>query len=485
MRGDYAVASFDVVVNELLEICEESRDGALGARPSGLRDVRLAARCLRASWKLAILSCCWSAGASPVADAYLGEILALNPGVESARLDWAAMAEMPEVVASLPDPVVSYGYYLRSVQTRTGAMRQRIGLAQKIPFPGKLGTAKARSAADAQVTYFVYRAAVRDVFAQGRTLLADLYRADAAVLILRDQVALLRQTAEAGESLVGTNQGSVADVIRSRVAAEEIETRISQLEAERMGVVARMAALRGDAEVATALSRYGEPELPELPGLSALMVRSLGANQDLEAARAAVARDDLGVRAAALEYYPDFTLGADYTILDRSTVLPMTPQNGDDPVMATVSVNVPLWWDKLGAQKRAAVARRGSSEARQAQLTADVSAGVQAAHAMARAMAEQRVRYAREIIPGARQAYESTASGYRSGSVSLTELLDVQRATLTAELGLIDRTAGYLRAVAELERAIGEPLDHHELVAGEGTSRPLEEVGGETPPPRL
>ncbi|MGC1480989.1 MAG: hypothetical protein WA771_10820, partial [Chthoniobacterales bacterium] len=61
--------------------------------------------------------------ASPVADRFLAEVLVVNPGVDSARLEWEAMAQMPEVVSSLPDPMVSYGYYFQSVQTRTGAMR--------------------------------------------------------------------------------------------------------------------------------------------------------------------------------------------------------------------------------------------------------------------------------------------------------------------------------------------------------------------------
>ncbi len=395
----------------------------------------------------------------PLADRFLAEVLSENPGVEAAGFEWRAMAELPEVVASLPDPVVSYGYYFTSVQTRTGAMRQRFGVSQKIPFPGKLGTAKARSAADARVAYWRYRAAVRDAFALGRTLLADLYRADAAILVLRDQATLLRQTAESSKALMETNQGSLANVIRSQVAAEEAAVRTSQLEAERTGVVARMAALRGEVDPAVAVGRYADPELPKLPTLTELMRRSIATNQDLEAARAAVAREDLGVRAAALEYYPDVTFGLDYTQVDASTVLRDTPQSGRDPVMGTVAVNVPIWWDKLGAQKRAAVARVGSATARQAQLTADVSASVQAAYAMASAMREQRDRYAAEIIPSARQAAESTTAAYAVGTAGLTDLLDVQRAALAAELGLIDRTAGYLRAVADLESAIGEPLE--------------------------
>jgi len=74
-------------------------------------------------------------GASLVTNVFLAEALVSNPGVESARLEWEAMIEMPEVVALLSDPMISYGYYLTSVQTRTGAIRQRFAASHKIPLP--------------------------------------------------------------------------------------------------------------------------------------------------------------------------------------------------------------------------------------------------------------------------------------------------------------------------------------------------------------
>ena len=74
-------------------------------------------------------------GASLVTNVFLAEALVSNPGVESARLEWEAMIEMPEVVALLPDPMISYGYYLTSVQARTGAIRQRFAASHKIPLP--------------------------------------------------------------------------------------------------------------------------------------------------------------------------------------------------------------------------------------------------------------------------------------------------------------------------------------------------------------
>jgi len=396
----------------------------------------------------------------PIADRFLTSTLSTNPGVASTRLQWESLSQHPTIAGALPDPELTYGYYFESVQTRTGAMRQRVGLRQKIPFPGKLKTAREEARWSAEIAYWQYRAALRDVFARGRLLLADLYRRDALILILREQQNLLQQTAEAAEVAIETNEGSLGDVIRAQVAAEEIATRIAQLEAERTGVLARMQALQGETGSGPALTRYSAPELPTLPDLDSLLARASSSNPDLEAARTAVDRDEAAIRLAALAYYPDFTLGLEYTQITPNIISPTTSQNGNDPIMATLSLNLPIWWDKLEAQQAAAVAQHGSSQARHQQLTADITADVRAAHAMARSMQQQRSRYANEIVPGARQAYESAQSAYAAGTSSLTDLLDIQRAYLSAELGLIERTAGYLRTVAELERALGEPLHH-------------------------
>lgn len=387
----------------------------------------------------------------------LAQILRDNPAIEAARQDWQAAAQNPEVVASMPDPMVSYGYYFQTVETRVGPMNQRIGVSQKIPFPGKLGTAKRQAQEQAQVAYWRYRAAIRDTLAQAKTLLAELVRVDGSIDVLRDQEKLLRQTASSAEGLFKANQVGLPDVIRSTVAAEEFLTQIAALEARRIEVVAMLSALRGDTAKPLIVPPATHPPLPTLPSLETVMKRSTAANQDLLAAENAVARDAYAVRAAQLEYYPDITLGVDYTQVGENGMTSASDR-GKDPIMGTITVNLPIWWDKLGAQKRAAEARRDASIARRTRLALETTATVQGAHAVARSAKEQRERFASSIVPDARRAYESVTSNYTAGTATLTDLLDIQRAYNEAALGLVERTAAYLKAIADLERAVGEPI---------------------------
>ncbi len=388
----------------------------------------------------------------------LREILRNNPSIEAARQDWQAAAQNPEVVASMPDPMLSYGYYFVNVETRIGPLNQKVALAQKIPFPGKLSTAKRQAEHQAQIAYWRYHAAIRDSLAQAKTLLAELARVDGSIEVLRQQENLLRNTADSAEGLFKANQVGLPDVIRATVAAEDLLTRISALEAMRIAAVAKLKALRGESEVPLSIPSRANPRIPALPSLKAAMKRSVIANQELHAAASAVTRDEYAVRAARLDYYPDVTLGIDYTQAGENKTASAS-ERGKDPIMGTITVNVPIWWDKLGAQKRAAEARREASVARRIQLSLDTTAMVRGAYAVAKSAKEQRERFASEIVPEARRAYESVTSKYAAGAATLTDVLDIQRAYNDAELGLVERSAAYLKAIADLERAIGEPIE--------------------------
>lgn len=389
--------------------------------------------------------------------ALIAEIVRQSPALEAARQEWQAAAQEPAIVSAWPDPMLSYGYYFTRVQTRTGPLQSRVGLSQKFLFPGKLSTARRKARAAAEVTYWKYRAAIRDTVAQTRTLLAELARVDGASAVLREQEILLRQTATSAEALYETNRGKLPDVIRAKIAAEDLHTQLSSLGATRLSVLALLKALRGPSETPLQIPDTAAKNLPPLPSLAEAMKRSLVTNEDLRAAESAIAREAYGVRQADLDYYPDVTVGIDHTQSGERSMEGVS-SGGQDPVMGTLTMNLPIWWQKLGAQKKAAEARHEATISRLAQMSVDTTARVEGAHAMARAALEQRNRYAGQIIPQARRASESTLSDYTAGMTPLTDVLAVQQARLEAEIGLVERHAAYLKALADLERAIGASL---------------------------
>lgn len=71
-------------------------------------------------------------------DSLIAEALRNNPRIQAAYNGWQAEKYRIKEVSALPDPVVRYGYFGESVETKVGPQEQKIGASFKVSFPGKL-----------------------------------------------------------------------------------------------------------------------------------------------------------------------------------------------------------------------------------------------------------------------------------------------------------------------------------------------------------
>ena len=61
-----------------------------------------------------------------------------NPAIKAIYARWQAAIEQIRVVKGLPDPKISFGYFLENIETAIGPQQFKIGLFQMIPWFGKL-----------------------------------------------------------------------------------------------------------------------------------------------------------------------------------------------------------------------------------------------------------------------------------------------------------------------------------------------------------
>ena len=79
-----------------------------------------------------------------------------NPGLKSKFLEYQAALERVPQVGSLPDPQVSFGYFIQPVETRVGPQQARLSVMQMFPWFGTLGAQKNVAAQEAKVKYQVF-----------------------------------------------------------------------------------------------------------------------------------------------------------------------------------------------------------------------------------------------------------------------------------------------------------------------------------------
>ncbi len=389
-------------------------------------------------------------------DGVVRQVLAKNPQLNSARLRWEAMKERPRIAGSLPDPLLSYGYFFDNVETRVGAQNQRIGLSQKIPFPGKLSLAAKRARQEASQAFWQYQTLARELILRAKIAYYDLYRMDETRRILGDQVELYRQTFESARSKYEAGTVQQQDVLKAQLSSAEIEKRLLELVHLREAAQARLNALRNlPAQTPIETRTHFDLDLPlTLERATALAVQY---RQDLQEANVAIERNETSLALARKDRLPDFTVGVDYTQVN-SNIFQNPPDNGHDAVMGSISVNVPIWFGKLNAEEREARKNLAASREAQQNVANNVEADVRDAWFQATTARDQVELYQQNLLPQAQQTYDASRAGYEAARTSLIDFLDTERSLLNFRLGLIASETDLAKALAMLERAIGLDL---------------------------
>lgn len=131
---------------------------------------------------------------------------------------------------------------------------------------------------------------------------------------------------------------------------------------------------------------------------------------------------------------------------------------GDVGFLAGVSVPLPLFNRNQGAIREAryrvsqvdAERRAAALQAHKALLAAYQSLSVAFVEASA---------LRSDVLPLARQAYEATNERYLLGKFGLVDVLDAQRTLFEARMHYVEVLGAYHKAVAEVERLIGQSLE--------------------------
>ena len=147
----------------------------------------------------------------------------------------------------------------------------------------------------------------------------------------------------------------------------------------------------------------------------------------------------------------------DYIDTD-SALIPGVEDSGKDPVLARISVNLPIWWAKYRAGQRQAEAQlraaRRSLEDRENVLEAEVKLALFRVED-----AERKIGLYRDtLIPKGKEHLKATETAYRAGKSSFLDLIDAQRVLLEFELSYERALADHASSLAELEMLVGKEL---------------------------
>lgn len=382
-----------------------------------------------------------------------------NPDLDVARMTTEAAEARVYPAGALPDP--RFRYELSNVPTgdfdldSTPLSGQQLGLSQRFPFPGVLGSQRdaARSAADASD---------EDLSDQSRRVAAAVERAwvelgfaQRALDVTVGNIDLLRQLSKIAEAKYRVGEGLQQDVIRAQVALTELLDEQLRRQAAIHSAEARLAGLL-DLPPETPFSRTGPLREPApLPDVDQLLAQLESTSPQLRALAKRIEEAEHRKRVARFEGYPDFDLGLGYRVRKK---VEGDPVDGDDFVGASVTIRLPLDRKKWKSRvvERDALLRR--SQAQYRSLRAALRDNVRSRYADLN-RADQEISLLEDgLLPQARQSLASSRSGYEVDKVDFLSLIDSQVRLLNAELRLERAIADRRAAFAAVEASVGAPL---------------------------
>ena len=381
------------------------------------------------------------------------EALARNPELVAVRKQWEAATNRIIPARSLDDPILSLQLWnIPQNFNLTQTQNNIFGLAQSLPFPGKLGLKGDVASRSAEMTEQAVRAKERELVARLKQAYYELFLAQKAIQIHHEQVQLLRQFVEIANAKFRAGKGSQADVLKAQVELSLLFQHLPVLEQRRETAEAMLNTLL-DRDPALRLGLAQEPsQLPLETPINDLHHFALNDRPELKAAELAVQRNEQSHALAQRQYYPDFNVA-----FQR-----FQNYQANDGFGAYVAMSIPFaFWTKpkydAGVQEAAAAV----AVARAEQHTLENLTRFQINDLLAklRATDQTATLYRTTILPQAQQSVDAARAGYRTGKAGFLELIDAQKAWRGFQLEYFTALVNRQHRLAELEQVVGITLD--------------------------
>ncbi len=376
-----------------------------------------------------------------------------NSGLQASFNAWKAALEQIPQAAALDDPQFTFAYFLREEMKHSDSPREQdYTLMQMFPWFGKLKARTDAAAAQAQAARHRYEAAKVKLFYQTSSVFHEFAYLAKAVDIAKENLELMKRFEQVAREKYRTAEGSHPDVVRAQIELATMEDDLISMTKMRRPIIAQLNAV---------MNQPADKDLPwpkrsqfnpveTKSDIIADQIRS--ANPELAAMHQQVIASRKMVDLAKKRYWPDVGLGIEVDNM---------PNNGSEmqnPVMAMITINLPIWVESYSAGVKQAQAETAMARREKQQTEFDLIAqSEQIIYEMDDNLRKFRL-YEDVLIPKAKEMIEVTEQAYRTNTVDFMTLLDAEQKLLKFQLTYERSLTNYLQKQAELEMLTGKPL---------------------------
>ena len=394
--------------------------------------------------------------------------LANNPEVNVAReRHIGALARVPQAMA-LPEPKLTYRYFVNEVETRVGPQEHGIGLSQTLPWFGKRGLQGDAATEAARAAQEGIASIQNRVIAAVANAYYELFYLGESIEIIRGNRDLVLHLERVARARYGAGAATHADVIRAQVELGIIENRLGSLKDRRAPLFARLNALLNRPTTET----FDLPSILTFEPVNytddELLAKVSLRNPDLRATSFEIEAAHRQRERANKNYLPDITLGLDY-IATGDARMPGVQDSGDDALSATIGFTLPIWRSKYDAGVKEADAMLRQQQFKRDQQLNTFHAETVTALFKLRDAQRQIDLYEKTLLSKANESLVATQRAYSTGAAPFADTIDAQRMLLSFELSFARAITDHNQARIVLEKLTGQSLTNQSA-----TNRPVQ-----------
>lgn len=383
-----------------------------------------------------------------------------NPGVRAAFEKWKSALEKAPQDRSLPDPRVTYSYYLREDKTQIEPMTQKFALSQEFPLFGKLTLMGDMSLARAEMERRNYESKKQDLFFELKKHYNEYDYHLKSISIMEKNIEFMKEMERVARVQYVSGMAPYSAEIKAQLELGKMENDLNSMKDMIEPIVGRLNSFLDrsqDAPLPPPMIKeqiqppLSEKELIAIIRTSSPMLKMLDAERAMNQTSLALAKKG---------YIPDLMLGVEYmhTRDDPGAGMSSMSDSTEEPYMFMASVNIPLWFGKYRAGIREAEALSRSSEQAKKQKENELLSELKMMLYKFRD-AERKVGLFRDtLLPKARESLRVAQQAFTSGKADFMDLIEAERSLLDIDLSYERAQTDQRVILAELEMLAGKEL---------------------------
>ncbi|MBI9069413.1 MAG: TolC family protein [Salinivirgaceae bacterium] len=390
-------------------------------------------------------------------DSYLVTGAKNNPGLKAKFNEYLAALEKVPQVGALPDPTISFGYFIQPVETRVGAQQAKINIAQMFPWFGTLNAKEDVVTEMAKAKYQLFEEAKSKLFYDIKSTWYNLYFTSRAISITRDNIQILNTFQKLAHIKIESGKASAVDEYRVEMEILELENQLLQLLDK---LQTHKIAFNNFINVDATNDIY----IPELLETSELSIDKVALLDSIRMNNHQVL--NLEFQEASYEYQqvvakkmgkPNFTIGMDYTFIGESSNTMLTPgESGRDAIMfPVVGISIPLYRKKYTSMVKEAVFMQESTLNKKVEKINILESIYEKAYADYQD-AKRRIILRNKLLELAKTSQRILESEYATDGKNFEEILRMDRKVLMHNLELEKSRSDMSASIAFIHYLMGK-----------------------------